>query len=163
MRLYYIQFPLNEQNFLPRLSLWIHMKRVSWPPAWWTTVSTLLKSASVELYPAPASTASVPWSTTPTLCWSLTSGTHSFSFLFTFSVLPFVYTFHVLCPCALSSLHLSGRCCIINCGRASQLRLCRTSSVASAARSVWCRAAYSRASSTHWVSRALRTPRLLFW
>ena len=55
------------------------MKRVSWPPAWWTTVSTLLRSASVELYPAPASTASVPWSTTPTLCWSLTSGTHFFS------------------------------------------------------------------------------------
>lgn len=69
---------------LLRLLLWIHMKRVSWPPAWWTTVSTLWRSASVELYPAPTLTASVPWSIMPTLCWSLTSGAH---FHFSYSAL----------------------------------------------------------------------------
>lgn len=71
---------LNNLNwiFLLRLLLWIHMKRVSWPPAWWTTVSILWRTASVELYPAPTLTASVPWSIMPTLCWSLTSGQYSF-------------------------------------------------------------------------------------
>lgn len=81
--------------FLLRLLLWIRMKRVSWPPAWWTTVSTLWRSASVELYPAPTSTASVPWSITPTLCWSLTSGAHFHSPVHIFNTLPTL--FHVSC------------------------------------------------------------------
>lgn len=71
---------------------------------------------------------------------------------------------HVLPPPPPSvSLHLSGRCCTIRCARASRLRRFRTSSVAWAALSVWCRAAYSRESSTHWASRALNMPRLRFW
>lgn len=62
---------------LLRPLLWTHMRRVSWPPAWWMTVSTSWRSASVELYPAPTSIACAPWSITPTLCWSQTSGAHS--------------------------------------------------------------------------------------
>lgn len=66
-------------------------------------------------------------------------------------------------PASSASSHPSGRCCITSCGRASRLQHCRTSSVVSAARSVWCRAAYSRASSTRWASRAPKTPRLRSW
>lgn len=70
----------------------------------------------------------------------------------------------LLCVCVPHSCLLhSGKCCIISCGRASPQQHFRTFSVASAVRSVWCRAAYSRASSTHWALRALRTPRLHFW
>lgn len=65
------------------------------------TVSTLWRSASAERYPAPASTASVPWSTTLTLCWSRTSGAHSFTFQFTFSILSFFLHFFMsrVCMC----------------------------------------------------------------
>lgn len=45
---------------------------------------------------------------------------------------------------------LSGRCCIISCGRASRRQRSRTYSEASAVQSVWCRTASSRANSTHW-------------
>lgn len=61
---------------LLRLLLWTLLRRVSWPPAWWMIASTSWRSASVELYPALTSIAYVPWSITPTLCWSRTSGTN---------------------------------------------------------------------------------------
>lgn len=144
------------------------MKRVCWPPAWWTTVSTSWRSASVELYPAPASTACVPWSTMLTLCWSLTSGAHSLTSQFTFEnnlhMLFICSHLSHVCVCVTRSCpRLSERCCITSCGRASPRRRFRIFSVASAVRSVWCRAAYSRASSTRWALRVLRMPRLHFW
>lgn len=60
--------------FCFRLLPWIPSKKVSWPPVWWMTVSISWRSASAELYPAPTSTASVPWSITLTRRWSPTSG-----------------------------------------------------------------------------------------
>lgn len=59
-----------------RLLPWTPLKRVSWPPAWWMTVSISWRSASAELYPAPTSTASAPWSIMLTRRWSPTLGAH---------------------------------------------------------------------------------------
>lgn len=153
-----------------RLLQWIHMRKVSWPPAWWMTVSTSWRSASAERCPAPASTACVPWSTTQTQRWSLTSGVRMHitpaSFEICISSRRFILTCELylpvssLCP---ACLRLPGRFCIISCGRASLRPRCRISSAAWAVQWVWCRAAYSRASSTLWALRVPRTPRLLFW
>lgn len=158
---------------LCRLSLWTRTKRDSWRPAWWTTASTLLRSASAELCPAPALTACVPWSTTLTLCWSQTSGE------FTEAKSRLQRNGDGVSgwneeddrlkspPSRSSSLSLSsyhsGRFCTISWDRVSLLRPFRTSSVTWAVLWFWCRVAYSRASSTRWASKAPRMPRLLSW